>query len=270
MESAIHTLRWPLDARPIIRNAGHFPLSDPAFRHAYRSPTHALHLHEYHGLIDMDGKRLPLSPGTVTISPAQVVTRYALRSPGRHWCVHFSPTPAGRPTVALPLHLMLGEGQSYVADRMAHIVRLFAQSDDDQVARTAASLALQELLLHLSHRQGHDVTRTQINEADRAVDRLLALIHQGIDRPLRVADLARQVHLSQNYLAKNFRGRMGMTIPRYLLRVRMERAKLLLGTTDLPIKQIAVQVGLPDPQHFNKQFRRMVGKSPSAMRRGGR
>ncbi|MFA7237952.1 MAG: hypothetical protein WC058_13900, partial [Phycisphaeraceae bacterium] len=103
MESAIHTLRWPLDARPVIRNAGHFPLSDPAFRHAYRSPTHALHLHEYHGVIDMDGKRLPLSPGTVTISPAQVVTRYALRAPGRHWCVHFTPAAMKKPTLELPL-----------------------------------------------------------------------------------------------------------------------------------------------------------------------
>ncbi|MFA7238250.1 MAG: AraC family transcriptional regulator [Phycisphaeraceae bacterium] len=265
MTTDIPTLRWPLDARPVIRNAGHFPLSDPAFRHAYRATTHALHLHEYHGMIDMDGRRLALSPGTVTISPARGVTRYALRAPGRHWCVHFTPAAMKKPTLELPLRLVLGEGQSYVAQRMAHIARLWAMTGD-AIAQTSASLALQELLLHLSHRQRHDVMRPGVNQADQAVDRVLELIHERIDQPLRVAELARQVNLSQNYLARNFRGRMGMAIPRYLLRVRMERAKLLLGTTDLPVKQIAVQVGLPDAQHFNKQFRRMVGRCPSAMR----
>jgi len=35
----------------------------------------------------------------------------------------------------------------------------------------------------------------------------------------------------------------------------------------LPIKEIAIRVGLPDPQHFNKIVRRQLGASPSELRR---
>jgi AraC-like DNA-binding protein len=37
---------------------------------------------------------------------------------------------------------------------------------------------------------------------------------------------------------------------------------------DLPMKRIAARVGMPDPQHFNKQFRLLTGLSPSAARLG--
>ena len=72
--------------------------------------------------------------------------------------------------------------------------------------------------------------------------------------------------MTQNYLARMFRKRFGMTIPRYLLNRRIDYARHLLTTTNIPIHRVAARVGLPDPQHFNKQFRKLVGTSPSHAR----
>ena len=72
--------------------------------------------------------------------------------------------------------------------------------------------------------------------------------------------------LSQNYLARRFKARFGVTLQGYLRNCRMEYAGLLLATTDMPIGQVGACVGLPDPQHFNKQFRAVFGESPSAAR----
>jgi AraC-like DNA-binding protein len=250
-------LTWPLRALPRILTAGHFPLSDSAFRYRYQSPTHALHLHEYDGEIEMDGCVLPLTPGTVTLSPAGGIT---------HWCIHFTPAPLRKPLITIPLHVQTDSAPAQIAHRMAHITALQSAAAQSQIARAATSLALQELLLLLAYRQPQIATSGYQSHADDAVDRLLELIHRRLDQPLRITDLADEVQLSQNYLAMRFRQRMGMTIPRYILQSRIQRAQLLLSTTNLPIKQIAAQVGMPDPQHFNKQFRHMTGNNPTAIR----
>lgn len=260
------SLAWPMRCIPRIDNAGHFPLVSMGFSHTYQSASHALHLHEYEGTIDMDGRKLALRPGTVTISPAGGCSSYDLPRAGRHWCIHFYTQTSPKPMVQLPLHVSLGDEQSQVAQRMAHIASLHARAGQSEIALTAASLALQELLLLLAYQQPQSPQQSVGLESDMAIDQLLQIIHRGLDQPLRIAELAEDVQLSQNYLARRFRQRMGMTIPRYILQARIQRAQLLLKTTDLPVKHIAAQVGMPDAQHFNKQFRQLTGMSPSVAR----
>jgi transcriptional regulator GlxA family with amidase domain len=52
----------------------------------------------------------------------------------------------------------------------------------------------------------------------------------------------------------------------HLLRRRATRAQHLLLTTNLPVKVIAAEVGVPDLQEFNKLIRRHCGHSPRAVR----
>ncbi|HAI12165.1 MAG TPA: hypothetical protein DCM28_10710 [Phycisphaerales bacterium] len=261
-----NSFKWPLQTYPQITNAGHFPLSDRDYAVAYQSPTHALHLHEYDGHIDMNGRLLCLSPGTVTLSAAKGITRYDVTIPGRHWCIHFQTAHRSKQNVSVPLHLPNHHSQIDITGRMAHIASLHASPKDEIIAHSAASHALQELLLLLAYRWPQNIKQTAGTQANQAVDRLLQIIHRGLDQTLRVSELTHEVQLSQNYLAMHFRQRMGMTIPNYILQARIKRAQLLLKTTNLPIKQIGAQVGIPDPQHFNKQFRRVTGQSPTEHR----
>ena len=261
-----NSFKWPLQTYPQITNAGHFPLSDRDYAVAYQSPTHALHLHEYDGHIDMNGRLLCLSPGTVTLSAAKGITRYDVPIPGRHWCIHFHVARPASRTVRIPLHLPPDSLNFDITQRMAHIAMLRAAADEDDVSQTAASLALQELLLLLTQRQSPATGKQHVSESQQAINKLLEMVHRNLDQNLRVEELAQKVQLSQNYLAKQFKQRMGKTIPRYILESRINRAKLLLQTTNLPVKQIAAQVGLPDAQHFNKQFRNITGQAPSQLR----
>jgi transcriptional regulator GlxA family with amidase domain len=52
----------------------------------------------------------------------------------------------------------------------------------------------------------------------------------------------------------------------YIRRLRTERARHLLVNSTLPVKAVAVQVGLPDLQQFNKVIRRELGRSPREVR----
>ena len=68
-------LPWPIDHLPRIIVAGRFPLGDRWFETAYRGPTHALHLHDYPGEVELGDARLALRPGDATLSLA----------PGEHY-----------------------------------------------------------------------------------------------------------------------------------------------------------------------------------------
>jgi AraC-like DNA-binding protein len=265
-------LMWPVDARPRIRVAGQFPLEAAGFPFSYRSQTHALHLHGYAGTIRIAGRSFALAPGTLTLSPAGHDSSYDLPEPGVHWCIHFYPQPRkGRqPAVGLPWVRPLGDLQIDAARRFAHVARLHTQARQGagRVIHAALALALQELLLWIGLL---DQTHPPADESPShvAVDHVVRIVQQELDRPLRVPELARRVRMSQNYLARLFRRRMGVTLPHFILKRRVEAARLLLATTDLPVKQIGARVGMPDPQHFNKQFRRLTGVSPTAARRRG-
>jgi AraC-like DNA-binding protein len=263
---------WPTATIPRIRVVGRFPLNDQGYATTYLGRTHALHLHAYDGRIRIGGEQFPLHDGDLTISPAGIATSYDLPRPGYHWCVHFHPVTHVEPAalVSLPLHLMLHGAATYVRERLMHISRLHAQgSAPDALSTATAAIALQELLLWCAARAQAQSAAPDA-EAAAIVETVAAIIDAKFDALPSIGRIAREVGKSQNYIARRFRERFGMTILQYALSRRIAHARYLLEATDLPIRQVAARVGIDDAQYFNKQIRRQLGDSPSAIREAAR
>ena len=254
---------------PTIRLAGRFPLDDRGFSARSLGPFVSLHLYSYSATIRIGAREYAIRPGDVTLTPANVPASYDLPSPGYHLCVHFA-LPASRgAAAAIPLHVSLGLKRDVAGQKFLQIIEHQSRAGRSAAARTAAAAGLLELLLWLSLTQrepARNQSATRAGRVDAAVERAMAMLDQTLDSPLSVPRLADAVELSQNYLARHFRRRYGVTLQRYLLLRRIELAQHLLTTTNLPINRIAERVGLPDPQHFNKQFRRLVALSPTQVR----
>lgn len=260
-------IRWKSDALPVLRTAGRFPLG-PADTMPYRSSTHAIHIHQYHGEVTIGDTRLTLRPGDLTLSPAGVESTYALPRPGHHWCIHLNPCRGRNPDVRLPLHAPLGALAEHAGEKIMAIARLLGAADP--LSRAGASAAALELILWLAVQTSQPRTASP-TRATLATEQVADVIHQRFAEPLYMPDLADLVQMSQNHLARHFRARFGMTVQRYLLARRIDAARHLLVATMIPIHRIATRVGIDDAQYFNKQFRRVVGMSPSAYRaRAGR
>jgi len=78
--------------------------------------------------------------------------------------------------------------------------------------------------------------------------------------------LAERANVSAGTLSKNFKKAYATTFGNYLLHRRIDKAKSLLAATPLTIFEVGSAVGIPDPQYFNKQFRKITGTSPSRYR----
>jgi len=106
----------------------------------------------------------------------------------------------------------------------------------------------------------------QANTEPPAITRAKAFIAEHLGEDLSLGDAAKAVNMSRFYFCKSFRKHTGLNFTDYVSRLRVERAKELLLNPNLRVSEIAYEVGFQSLTHFNRVFRRVVGKSPTSYR----
>jgi transcriptional regulator GlxA family with amidase domain len=100
--------------------------------------------------------------------------------------------------------------------------------------------------------------------------RLLAHIGENLDGQLRRSDAAALVRISSSHFSRAFKTTFFQPFSRYVMALRLERARVLLTTTDKPISEVALACGLADQPHLTRLFHRQYGAPPQAWRRAHR
>ncbi len=83
-------------------------------------------------------------------------------------------------------------------------------------------------------------------------------------------DVAEELHITPDHLRHVFRQQANITPRRFILQVRMSKAKSLLVTTDLPVATVATLCGFSSLYHFSRLFKQSVGLPPSNFRNNNR
>lgn len=233
--------------------------------------TTALHLHDYAGILRIGTHRFRLEPGDFTLTPAGVASHYDLDDAGEHLCVHVEHVPPAGELMNLPLHWRPGVHQLRLREQMQSIIELRRRSEgsSEDLPGLAAGTALQSLLLWVAVMAGQAHREGVTNRTDDVLHRVREHLDTHFRESLDAPALARRFEVSQNYLARRFRERHGMTMQGYLLNRRVELARHLLAATMMPLKAVAIEAGFGNPQYFHRQFRRVTGYSPSEERLRG-
>lgn len=92
------------------------------------------------------------------------------------------------------------------------------------------------------------------------------MMREDVRGELSLGEFAQSVNLSVWRLCHIFKSDVGMPPMRYLRLLRMERAKDLLESSFLSVKEIAHRVGLNDESHFVRDFKSTYGSSPACYR----
>jgi transcriptional regulator GlxA family with amidase domain len=101
---------------------------------------------------------------------------------------------------------------------------------------------------------------------DKRVEKIIQMMRDDVRGELSLTEFAQSVNLSVWRLCHIFKSDVGMPPIRYLRLLRMERAKVLLESSFLSVKEIAFQVGLNDESHFVRDFKSTYGYSPALYR----
>jgi len=92
-------------------------------------------------------------------------------------------------------------------------------------------------------------------------------INNNLKNELSQKEVADHVHLNPSYLSVLFKEHVKLTFSEYVTRRRIQRAKELLVSTNLPINDIAEESGYKTAKYFIKIFRELEGMTPSAYRK---
>lgn len=82
----------------------------------------------------------------------------------------------------------------------------------------------------------------------------------------RADSLARRCGVSRSWLARAYRDWRGEGLGEALRRRRVTAAAILLDSSDMPLAEVAAEAGFCDQSHMNRVFRRLVGRTPAAVR----
>ncbi len=115
----------------------------------------------------------------------------------------------------------------------------------------------------------HEVTRHMqtLDQEQSVVDKVRAYITSHLSEDLSRDDIASHVCLHPDYLARLFKGELGMTISEYVLQERIHKARELLAESAQPITAIAYELGYGNYSHFSKMFKKAVQMSPQEYRK---
>jgi AraC-like DNA-binding protein/ligand-binding sensor protein len=118
---------------------------------------------------------------------------------------------------------------------------------------------------HLSMVSNQIVVQEQ-NAEMPVITRARQFIAEHQTEELSLDQVAKSVNTSKFYFCKMFKKATGINFTDYLSRVRTERAKNLLLNPNLRVSEIAYEVGFQSLTHFNRVFKRILGRSPTDYR----
>lgn len=159
--------------------------------------------------------------------------------------------------------VLTSAGTASGLDACLHFVRR-------QLGAEAANHVARSLVI-APHREGGQaqyVERPLPARADEdPIARVLewALLH--LDEPLRIDDLARHARQSRRTFLRAFGASTGTTPAAWLRAQRLDAARRMLETTDVPVDQIAAACGFGSPVTLRQAFSAAFGTSPSSYRR---
>lgn len=153
-----------------------------------------------------------------------------------------------------------------LAHDMADELRAAETGHELIVAALIEQILIQLLRRYASIRRTDELELSRAGLVDRRIRRAVELMHAHLAEELPLEDLAAAAYLSPFHFARLFKKLTGLPPHAYLAALRIERARMLLATTDLSITEISARVGYANSSHFGKAFRQFNGLTPRAFR----
>lgn len=97
---------------------------------------------------------------------------------------------------------------------------------------------------------------------NKTLQSVVSYINNNFQTDLSVQSIAKQFFVNISYLCQIFKKETGYTITEYINKLRIEQARSLIHSGELPLGEICERVGFTDYCYFNKVFRKIMGKSP--------
>lgn len=215
------------------------------------------------GFIEVDGTQYEAKEGMCFLLPPQTHIRshHDPKTPLLTANVHFHFLQNEKPIFPFLFQQRFLTNASFFKELLNRILSAFYRNQT-QEAVDWFTVVLNEFFSSPQIQEKNAVSNTHIE----CIQNICRQINENIAESTSLSVFASEYGYSTTYLGKIFHKFTGVSFSQYLLNARINQAKLLLRTSDLPISTIAEQLGYYDTSHFIKQFKQIVGRSPNVYR----
>jgi AraC-like DNA-binding protein len=101
---------------------------------------------------------------------------------------------------------------------------------------------------------------------DIRLAKCLQYIHENTDKDISIKQLADIACLTEDHLIRIFKKEMNTTPLKYIHAKKIEKAQLLLITTEMTVRDIALELSMDNTSYFNRIFKSYMGETPTQYR----
>ena len=113
------------------------------------------------------------------------------------------------------------------------------------------------------------VHAVRVSALSREIEAACSYIAEHLEDELALAEIAKSVGYMDYYFSKKFKSETGVSPTAYIRQKRLEKAAVLLQTTDMDVQDIAYRLHFCSQSYFTDCFRKAYGVSPSQYRKDG-
>lgn len=136
-------------------------------------------------------------------------------------------------------------------------------SSQSPITESEISITIHTLLCQL----GTLNTGTYMGKYPQPVNDLLQILNRDYSKSMTVADISHRLNVSEQHLSRLFKCHLGISPYKYLTKLRINTAALLLISTNMTIADITDSVGFSSESNFIKYFRSVYNTTPSKYRK---
>lgn len=165
-----------------------------------------------------------------------------------------------------PDSLWIKDGKIYTSAGITSGIDLALALVEEDLGRRFALELARILVMFLKRPGGQSQFSSELISQLASPDRLEDLvewIRDHLDQPLTVEDLARRAGMSDRNFQRVFTRQCGMPPAKFIERLRIERARVIIEDTDLSMSEIARNSGFDSEQRMRRSFQRVLGINPA-------
>lgn len=239
------------------------------------------------GALSINGQNFPMTPGDFVFTPADFSITYEAgpKEPFYVGSIHLFPVPARKQPLSFFVFHNPPHPQSIFPDtppteitgippllhgsfrkniRTEHLADYITEWFTSPLRTEESAAKLAELLT--DELRSHAVGEASGFHLSPLLIQLQDFIETNLHKHMTLAGLAENAGCSTATVTRLFRQELGTPPVHWINQLRMKKAAELLRTTAMRIGEIGTAVGIPDPYHFSRKFRRFHGISASEYR----
>lgn len=234
----------------------------------------------------INGTEYTLVPGYLYLTPPFTLHEDESQGEFSLYYIHFYENPVNRESVfdrylfpvaveANNLHLSLIERLlcvnpnrelRYIDPQIYDNQLNFSRYVADNSGMSLHSVVETQSILSLLMTRFIEYRKPKMGDTDIRISKSLQYIHENTNNTISISELAQMSHISRDYYIRLFRKEINLTPTQYIISKKMEKAELLLLSTSLPIKDIALELAFDNISYFNRLFKKATGQTPNEYR----